>query len=485
MNVQVRIDPAELAPQSRLRSARLRPELIPGLVMLIDTFGLIAAAAIAFSVSDVPMSALAQTDVFATGLLSVLALIFVRCSGSYRLEVIRDPISALDLPVFSVVAATLLVLAAAHGLGARAVIDAGFLVLTAVTASLLLTGLRLLLSGCLRRLEAADMVCRRAVILCANPTPRGTVFEFANRSDGLTRIDGAYCVDDFLRTNAVLGLPVLGDLDDLVASGRRGEIDTVILTIPLHRLPELAGTLDRLRELPIEIELLPGTLQGLPEMREIGTIPTGHHVFKIWRRPLSDWGRTGKMALDYVLAATALICLLPALLAIAVAIRLESPGPVLFRQRRLGYNNQPFEIFKFRTMRHLSDRDGATPQARRSDARVTRVGRVLRRISLDELPQLLNVLNGTMSLVGPRPHALDHNEEFGQLVRGYYGRHKVLPGITGWAQVKGLRGGIGSREELEARVAHDVFYAEHWSLAFDLRILISTVAVVLFQRNAY
>lgn len=149
------------------------------------------------------------------------------------------------------------------------------------------------------------------------------------------------------------------------------------------------------------------------------------------------------------------------------------------------FNNQTFEIFKFRTMHHFPEATDKVVQTTKSDRRVTRVGRFLRRTSLDELPQLLNVLNGTMSLVGPRPHAISHNEDFARVVRGYFGRHKVKPGITGWAQVNGLRGEIDSQDKLEARVAHDVHYAENWSLAFDLRILVVTSIVVLFQRNAY
>ena len=168
-----------------------------------------------------------------------------------------------------------------------------------------------------------------------------------------------------------------------------------------------------------------------------------------------------------------------------MAIRLDSPGPVLFRQKRVGFNNQVFEIFKIRTMYHREHHGGMVAQARRDDPRVTRVGRLLRRTSLDELPQLLNVLNGTMSLVGPRPHALSHDRDFSRAVSGYFSRHKVRPGITGWAQVNGLRGEIDTSEKLQARVAHDIHYAENWSLLFDLRILVVTAFVVLFQRNAY
>jgi putative colanic acid biosynthesis UDP-glucose lipid carrier transferase len=170
---------------------------------------------------------------------------------------------------------------------------------------------------------------------------------------------------------------------------------------------------------------------------------------------------------------------------IAIAIKLESPGPVFFRQVRYGFANEAFLIWKFRTMRHVERQPSRTQQATPGDPRVTRVGWLLRRTSLDELPQVFNVLGGTMSLVGPRPHAVDHNEEYAQMIRGYFARHRVKPGITGWAQVNGLRGATLSVEQMEARVKHDIYYTEHWSLLFDLRILAMTVAAWLTGRNAY
>ena len=192
-----------------------------------------------------------------------------------------------------------------------------------------------------------------------------------------------------------------------------------------------------------------------------------------------------KRLLDLTVIAFALPALLPIFAAVAVMIKLDSPGPVFYRRRVLGIGGKQFDAFKFRTMYHHQQREGALQQARREDPRVTRVGRFLRRTSLDELPQLLNVLNGTMSLVGPRPHALSHDRDFSRAVRGYFSRHKVRPGITGWAQVNGLRGEIDTSEKLKARVAHDVHYAENWSLLFDLRILVVTAFLVLFQRSAY
>jgi putative colanic acid biosynthesis UDP-glucose lipid carrier transferase len=181
-----------------------------------------------------------------------------------------------------------------------------------------------------------------------------------------------------------------------------------------------------------------------------------------------------------------IIVLVPVMILIALLIRLESKGPVLFRQERYGFANRRFHIYKFRTMfQRTVGEETITIQASKNDPRVTRIGRILRRFSLDELPQLFNVLNGTMSLVGPRPHAVDHNEAYAQQIRGYFARHRVKPGLTGWAQVNGFRGETKTLAAMEARVKYDIYYVENWTLLFDLKILVMTAGVCLTGRNAY
>ena len=175
----------------------------------------------------------------------------------------------------------------------------------------------------------------------------------------------------------------------------------------------------------------------------------------------------------------------PVLAAVALAIRLESAGPIIFRQKRYGYNNEIFYIFKFRSMYHGDQMPEKTVQATKDDPRITKVGRFIRKTSLDELPQLFNVFFGDMALVGPRPHAVDHNEEYGALIKGYFARHRVKPGITGGAQVNGLRGETDTLEKMEARVRYDTYYAENWSLLFDLQILARTAIVGFVNKNAY
>jgi putative colanic acid biosynthesis UDP-glucose lipid carrier transferase len=234
----------------------------------------------------------------------------------------------------------------------------------------------------------------------------------------------------------------------------------------------------------VEVRIDPGMqeIDCTPtELRLIGGVPT----LTVQGRPLSGWDAPLKRLEDVVLASILVVVLSPLLLAISLLIKMDSRGPVLFRQERSGFDNRQILVFKFRSMHHDPNPDPNVPQTRRNDPRVTRIGGFLRRTSLDELPQLLNVLRGEMSLVGPRPHASIHNEKYARLIDGYLGRHRVKPGITGWAQVNGLRGGIDSIEEMKRRLEHDRYYVANWSLLLDIKILLMTLPAVLRGTNAY
>jgi Undecaprenyl-phosphate glucose phosphotransferase len=256
----------------------------------------------------------------------------------------------------------------------------------------------------------------------------------------------------------------------IAASGVAGEVvDAAIRTIgtiPTH--VRLCLDMPRTAATPLEA----GLLYGEP-------------VVTVYHRPMMGWSRVAKRAEDLVLTVLALIILAPLMCLIALVIKLDSPGPVLFRQARLGFNNNVITVYKFRTMRHRPSADTEVRQAQRNDPRFTRLGRFLRRTSLDELPQLFNVLQDGMSLVGPRPHALAHNDQYAALIDGYLGRHRVQPGITGWAQVNGFRGETDTLEKMQRRVEHDLTYIDGWSLMLDLRILFMTVFNPSAQRNAY
>lgn len=257
--------------------------------------------------------------------------------------------------------------------------------------------------------------------------------------------------------------------------------DTVIIALPLREKTLIRSAVRSLSSFSTEL-LLCSDLEKSPcpvsGLRTFGNLRMD--VINIV--PGSESGRIAKRCLDYVLALAGLIALAPVLILIAIAIKIDSPGPVFFRQRRYGQNNRIFRIFKFRTMKVTED-GPVVVQATREDARVTRVGRFLRGSSLDEVPQLINVLLGDMSIVGPRPHALAHDEDFDTKLDLFSRRRRVRPGITGWAQVNGYRGETRTLESIEGRVQHDLYYIDNWSIWLDLEIIARTILV--FSRKAY
>lgn len=285
---------------------------------------------------------------------------------------------------------------------------------------------------------------------------------------------------------SVGGVPVLGNLDEMMRYVRSNRVDDIIVTLPWNADERLMSIISRLRELPANIHLGSDLVGFRFPYRQSPNHFIGIPMMQVVKTPLSGWNIVVKWLEDRVLSAILIVLFSPILATVALAIRMESPGPVIFRQRRYGYNNEVFYIKKFRSMYHGGKvPPSRTVQATKDDPRITRVGRFIRRTSLDELPQLFNVLYGDMSLVGPRPHAVDHNEEYGALIKGYFARHRVKPGITGWAQVNGLRGETDTLEKMEARVRYDTYYAENWSLLFDLQILARTAIVGFVNKNAY
>ncbi|MER2507762.1 MAG: exopolysaccharide biosynthesis polyprenyl glycosylphosphotransferase [Amaricoccus sp.] len=283
------------------------------------------------------------------------------------------------------------------------------------------------------------------------------------------------------------GVPRLGTVSDLVAFARTAEIDMLIVTLPLTAEARIRQILKAVAVLPLDVRL--ANFSNDPAFRRRAGAPAEGGLIELVSRPLRDGELALKRLLDVVGASVAILLLSPIFILTALAIRLDSPGPILFRQPRHGYNHKPVAVWKFRSM-YAADCD---PTARRivtkGDPRVTRVGRHIRRWSIDELPQLFNVLAGDLSLVGPRPHALaavsSRQEAFEEIVEGYAARHKVRPGVTGWAQINGWRGEIDDPDTLRHRVEHDLHYIENWSIWMDLRILVMTPFRLLDGNGAY
>lgn len=272
-------------------------------------------------------------------------------------------------------------------------------------------------------------------------------------------------------------------VEDAINVARQHGADELVLVLPWSEQRRLELIRDGLRISPLPVQLLPDqrirALAKNPSYRLRRSLSV-----EIQRAPLSLTEQLFKRALDIVGASIGLMLLAPLMAMAALAIKLDSAGPVFFRQRRNGFNSKQFPIFKFRTMSVMEDGANVV-QARRNDARVTRVGRLLRRTSIDEIPQLINVLRGEMSLVGPRPHALAHDDYYGRLLSEYAFRHHVKPGITGWAQIHGYRGETARVEQMRARIEHDLWYINNWSLFLDLKILLLTCFELPRSRNAY
>jgi Undecaprenyl-phosphate glucose phosphotransferase len=282
-------------------------------------------------------------------------------------------------------------------------------------------------------------------------------------------------------------LAYLGGFDALLQMAREGQLDQVILALPQIRQDRLEYIADTLSAASIDLCVLPRETLELKtgyRVNFLGSLP----VFAIWQQPIRDVDGIVKEVLDRGLAVIALVLLSPILLLTCLAIRLESKGPILFRQKRFGFNNNEISVLKFRSMYIDRQDTSGAERTQKNDPRVTRVGRFIRRTSIDELPQLFNVLKGDMSLVGPRPHATMMrvgDKYYFDAVKGYTARHRVKPGITGLAQVRGLRGEIATTERARKRVEYDVYYIENWSPLLDIRIMIETVLKLIWDKNAY
>ncbi len=340
-----------------------------------------------------------------------------------------------------------------------------------------------------RYLTRLGRLDRRVVVVGGGPSCEQLLSELSHQKDTDLRIYGVF--DDRLDSRSpdvVAGYPKLGTVDDLVVFARHARLDLVIFAMPITAEQRLLQMLRKLWVLPVDIRLAAHSnkLRFRPRSYSyIGSVP----VLDVFDKPIADWDVVMKSIFDRVAASLLLVLLSPVLLAVAALIKLDSKGPVLFRQKHYGFNNELIDIYKFRSM-YTEDVDPTAARlVTRDDPRVTRVGRFIRKTSLDELPQLFNVaFKGNLSLVGPRPHAVHAkaaDRKYDEVVDGYFARHRVRPGITGWAQINGWRGETDTQEKLQARVEHDLYYIENWSILFDLYILLMTPFALIKAENAY
>jgi Undecaprenyl-phosphate glucose phosphotransferase len=416
----------------------------------------------------------------------ILVLLF-HAAGLYRFPAVMSPKASAARIVGICMIAALALLALAFGLKISSHYSRFWAGSWLLTATLAVLALRLLIADSMKRLAKSGMIGRRIVVYGGGLQGERLLRRIEELDEPWNRVVGVFD-DRISRVGPVVGrYPVLGNLQDLVVWGRQHPPDEILVALPW-------GAENRILEILQIVAVLPSNVRLSAEFHRLDMIQGrtnyqfGVPMLNAFEKPVEGWGRIWKRLFDLVATSIVTFLLLPVIALAALCVRIESPGPILFRQPRYGFNNRLIEVFKFRTMRqHSADKLG-TRLTERDDPRVTRVGKVLRRLSIDELPQLLNVFKGEMSLVGPRPHAIRTTaggRQCDEVVDQYAIRHKVKPGITGWAQVNGLRGTMETEEHLVKRLEHDLYYINNWTPLLDLKILAMTVWVVLSGRNSY
>ncbi|OWV77738.1 undecaprenyl-phosphate glucose phosphotransferase [Rhizobium sp. R635] len=357
-----------------------------------------------------------------------------------------------------------------------------------VVGALFLAAERFLVAYGIRNWARNGIMERRAVIVGGGEPAKELIRILEQQADNDIRICGIF--DDRGEKRSpimVAGYPKLGTVAELVEFVRLTRIDMLIIALPLSAEARIFDLLKKLWVLPVDIRLAAhaNRLRFRPRAySHVGSVP----MLDIFKKPIRDWDSVAKRGFDIFFTIVALALLWPLMLVTAIAIKATSEGPVFFMQKRHGFNNEVINVFKFRSMyTNMSDPTGRAAVTK-GDPRVTRVGRFIRKTSIDELPQLFNVLKGDLSLVGPRPHAVlaqARDRAFADVVEGYFARHRVKPGVTGWAQINGWRGEVDNDEKIKFRTAYDLYYIENWSLWFDLKILFLTPIRLLNTENAY
>ncbi len=481
----VDFDDAETMADGKRQRPRLNRELLGDLVQIAD-FALIITASIAIAhyYHNYVIIAAYEFQRYATaGIIGATGFTaLARRDGFYDFENLLSARQSIRFMVTQLVMVMAGLLAFAFALKLSDSFSRFWLFAWTGASAVLMAGVRVVAALSLRSSVGREgFFCRRVAVVGA--TSLGVKFAQRAVSAGEPlRIVGVFDLQE-ARIGMVGGKFPGGTLDDLIRAARNDEVDDIIIASPSLQSDALRRLVRKLSALPVSIALCPNENWLDHDGGEMTSF-AGTPVLNLYRRPLEGWGGFFKMLEDRILGAIMLFLLLPVFAVIAIAIKIQGRGPILFAQQRHGFNNEVFKIYKFRTMTVAEDGD-KVQQAQKNDARITPLGKILRRYSLDELPQLFNVVMGDMSLVGPRPHALAHNHQYASIIENYSGRHKVKPGITGWAQVNGFRGETSETEMMADRVKYDLEYIDNWSVLFDLKILVMTVAAVIFPKNAY
>jgi putative colanic acid biosynthesis UDP-glucose lipid carrier transferase len=485
--------PATLA--GRESASLIQPQQIGYLSTLIDLGLFVGSGVVAWVKSGMPASDFAHLAV-----LAVMALVSVVFLGICRALRVHDPLTLLNatglariprnalcaaLPVLIPLAMSLPLLGSKDPLAEHFIAWLSWFVMLSTASSVAAHSVFQAIRPVLRQ---SILARQRIAVVGSGESAARLIHWIDSTAPGMFEVIGVFDDRDSRRTlESPVANKICGNTGDLIELYKSAAFQKIVIALPHSAEARLLDLLRSLRRLPVDIVLAPD-LMGFNSAEQETAEVAGLKLHSLANRPIREPQRLLKSGIDFVVALMALLVLSPLLVAVAMAIQLDSKGPVFFRQRRQGLGDSLFDVYKFRTMYwDLSDPAGAN-QTRRSDPRVTRIGAFLRKTSLDELPQLLNVLRGEMSLVGPRPHTphmLIGNQRHFEIVAEYSFRHRVKPGITGLAQVNGYRGAVDTADQLKARIDLDLYYIDHWSLWLDVKILARTALVCVSGLNAF
>ena len=471
------------APRPNALSGPLSPSIVSGLIGIVDALCVASTGYVIFLIYVGWEAGTTQLYLSAISIATFMTIGAFWVAGVYKLEIIGRFTEKFRVILKTCAIVFLLLVTLSFALKISSQFSRVWTFSWLLLSSMFICAARANCYFLLRSWARSGRLTRNLIIVGSGEQTKRLIARLTESAEPWNVIIGVF--DDRVeRISEIPDLPVLGTVGDLLDYARKNRTDDIIVALPWCAEDRIQEVVSRLEDLPVHVHL-GSDLAAF-------TYPNGNYssfggltMLRIAVKPLAGWRTVVKHLEDKFLATLLLVAFSPLMCLIALAIKLDSKGPVMFRQPRYGFNNVAFSVFKFRTMYDNGIPDVSAAQAQRDDPRVTRVGRFLRRTSLDELPQLFNVLQGSMSLVGPRPHPVPLNEKHARLIRGYFSRHRVKPGITGWAQINGLRGETETPEKMKARVEHDVWYIEHWSLMRDLYILVMTAYVVWFQKNAY
>ncbi|MBX9710804.1 MAG: undecaprenyl-phosphate glucose phosphotransferase [Xanthobacteraceae bacterium] len=484
-----RLTPAALEVANQKVSAAYSPIVINGAVRIADFLCLSLVGIVLYLAYVVPIDGFSWEYTGAIAVMAVTAVVSFQAAEIYDIDVYRGQLKQITRIASSWAFVFLLFIGVSFFAKVGNVVSRVWLSAFFFCGLAALTAERFAIRSLVRRWARDGRLDRRTIIVGSDENSEHLIAALDKQDDSDLKILGVF--DDRNDTRALdtcAGKPKLGKIDDIVEFARRTRIDLVLFALPISAETRILDMLKKLWVLPVDIRLSAHTnkLRFRPRSYSyLGSVPT----LDVFEQPITDWDMVMKWLFDHIVGALMLVLLSPVMALVALAIKLDSPGPVLFRQKRFGFNNERIDVFKFRSLYHHQADPLATKVVTRNDSRVTRVGRFIRKTSLDELPQLFNVVfKGNLSIVGPRPHAVQgklQSRLFDEAVDGYFARHRVKPGITGWAQINGWRGEIDNEEKIQKRVEFDLYYIENWSVLFDLYILLKTPLALIKGENAY